>query len=170
MPETAAPKPIKFSATIFKIGINPLVDVPARSMNSLFKQAGRTKGPIPVFGTLNGKEFIQHVVRYQGEWRLYLNGVMRRSAKIDVGDKATVEFTYDGRPRIEPLHPKFEQALSKNKKARSVYDHLRPSRQKDINRYLNNLKSDAARERNIERVIAHLTGKKTDALYALMGR
>ena len=47
------------SAKIFEIGINPYVDVPKQILNYLFKQANKTKEPIPVKGKLNGKTFKQ---------------------------------------------------------------------------------------------------------------
>jgi hypothetical protein len=60
----------KFSATIYKIGINPVVDPPDGVMTAIFAAAGRRKGPIPVRGRLNGAEFVQTLVRYRGAWRL----------------------------------------------------------------------------------------------------
>ena len=62
----------RFSATIYKLGINPVVDPPERVVNAIFKQAGRTKGPIPVCGKVNGAEFHQTLVRYAGDRRLSL--------------------------------------------------------------------------------------------------
>ncbi len=79
-----------FSAKILKIGINPYVLVPATVLKVLFEQAGKDKGPIPIKGTLNEKPFIQHLVKYSGKWRLYLNTPMRKAAGIDVGDMAIV--------------------------------------------------------------------------------
>ncbi|HYM20095.1 MAG TPA: YdeI/OmpD-associated family protein [Candidatus Kapabacteria bacterium] len=163
-------KPIKFTAVIFKIGINPLVDIPDRAMNALFKQAGKNKGPIPVNGTVNGKDFIQHVVKYRGAWRLYLYGVMRRAAGIDVGDTAHVEFMVDTMPRIVTMHELFAKTLEKHPKAKSEFLRRTPSRQKDINRYLNSMKTEASLLRNIDRVIAHLSGKNPKVLSALMQR
>ncbi len=148
-----------FSATIFKLGINPCVDVPEKIMNELFKASGRTKGPIPVRGKLNGKEFTQTVVRYQGAWRLYLNTQMRLDAGIDVGDEAQVELEFDPEPRVVPMHPTLSRALAKNSEAKTAFEKLRPSHQKEILRYLNSLKSKESAARNVEKVIRQLLGK-----------
>ena len=54
----------KFRSKIYKIGINPVVDPPKRVLAEIFEQAGRDKGPIPVYGRLNGKAFIQTLVNF----------------------------------------------------------------------------------------------------------
>lgn len=150
----------KFSAQIFKIGINPYVFVPTIVLKWLFKEAGKMQSPIPVKGKLNGNNFIQTLVKYEGEWRLYLNTPMRKAAGIDVGDMAKVEIDYDSKPRIIPTHPKLKQAFSQNKKAKGVFNNLSPYRQKEIVRYINTLKTQESVNRNIEKVIKHLEGKE----------
>jgi len=55
-----------FSAEILKFGINPYVDIPEKILHDLFRQSGRTKGPLPVRGILNGNKFKQTIVKYQG--------------------------------------------------------------------------------------------------------
>ena len=63
-----------FTAKIFKVGVNPCVVVPDEVLKYLFREAGKDKGPIPVQGKLNGASFIQTVVKFRGDWRLYVNG------------------------------------------------------------------------------------------------
>lgn len=128
-------------------------------LKELFKQAGKTRGPIPVKGKLNGKPFTQTVVKFQGAWRLYLNTPMRQAAGIDEGDIAHVEMEFDNKPRLTPMHPQLKALLSKNKKLKTVFDKFPPYRQKEISRYLNNLKSAESVKKNMERVIQHLSGK-----------
>ena len=147
-----------FSAKIFKIGINPYVLLPGTVLSSIFKQAGKDKGAIPVRGTLNGHAFMQTLVKYSGKWRLYLNTPMRKAAGIDVGDTANVKIEYDPAPRVVPMHPKLKQALQQNKKARDAFKKLAPSRQKEILRYIVSLKSEASVTTNVERVIQNLLG------------
>jgi len=148
-----------FSSRIFKIDINPVVNIPQRVLKELFKQAGKTRGPIPVKGKLNGKRFTQTLVKFRGAWRLYLNTPMRKAAGIDEGDMARVEIDVDSKPRLTPMHPRLKAALAKSKKAKEVFEKLSPYRQKEISRYLNNLKSEESVAKNIEKVVAHLTGK-----------
>jgi hypothetical protein len=148
-----------FSSRIFKIDINPVVNVPQRVLKELFRRAGKTRGPIPVKGMLNGKRFTQTLVKFRGAWRLYLNTPMRKAAGIDEGDMARVEIDVDTKPRLTPMHPRLKAILAKNKKAKEVFEKLSPYRQKEISRYLNSLKTKESVKKNITRVVAHLTGK-----------
>jgi len=61
-------------------------DLPEPILKYLFKQANKTRVPIPVRGRLNGKPFKQTLVKYQGPWRLYLNTQMRKETKLGIGD------------------------------------------------------------------------------------
>lgn len=157
-----------FSAIISKIGINPYVSLPENVLSGLFKQADKTKGPIQVRGTVNGKRFKQTLVKYQGAWRLYINGEMRRAAEIDVGAEAHIKIEYDPLPRIELMPSKLWAALSKSKTAKVAFESLRPSRQKEILRYLNSMKTESSLERNIEKIIQHLLGEKPKGLHHLL--
>ncbi len=148
----------KFTARIYIIGVNPYVVPPVAVMKNLFKQSGREKGPIPVNGTLNGHQFLQTLVKYSGKWRLYLNTPMRKATNLDVGDIAEVIIEYDAEIRTVPMHPKLELALKKNKKAKTTFDKLTPSRQKEDRGYINFLKNEESVERNIARAIKFLSG------------
>ena len=149
-----------FSAKIFKIGINPYVLIPSSILKEISKQANKTKGPIPVYGELNGHSFIQTLVKYSGKWRLYLNGPMRKAAGIDVGDIAEGKMEFDPRPREIKMHPKLKTALKKNKKAKTIFSQLTPSRQKEIIRDISFLKSEEAVDKNVKRAIGFLSGKE----------
>ena len=149
-----------FSAKILQIGVNPYVLVPAVVLKALFEKAGKDKSPIPIKGTLNGNAFIQHLVKYSGKWRLYLNTPMRKAAGIDVGDMATVQIEFDLTPRTLEMHPKLKQALAKNKTANAAFIKLPPYYQKEIIRYINNLKTVASVDRNVVKAIDHLLGKQ----------
>ena len=109
-----------FSAKILKIGINPYVFVPEDILNSIFEQAGKNKGAIPIRGTVNGKPFMQTLVKYQGAWRLHINRIMREAAGVDVGDQVHIRLEFDPGPRVEPVPPKLRDALDKNKSARTA--------------------------------------------------
>lgn len=143
----------KITAKIHKLGINPCIDVPEVVARRLLQNAGKTSGSIPVRGTLNGKKFLQTIVKYRGAWRLYLNTEMRKDAGIGVGDTAKVIIAFDPKPRTVPMNKKLAAALSKNKRARDAFEKLPPSHQKAILRYLNWLKTDEAVERGVKKVI-----------------
>jgi len=149
----------KFSAKIFKIGINPCVVVPPRVLKFLFASAGKSKGPIPVKGKLNGAKYHQTIVKFSGKWRLYINFKMLQDSGLKNGDRAEVEIEFDSKPRTIPFHPDLKKALNQNPRAKASFEKLSPYRKKEIVRYIAHLKTEAARKKNIEKAIGHLEGK-----------
>lgn len=108
----------KFDAKIEIIGINPFVFLPEGVLETIFKQAGKDKGKIPVKIKIDGHEFTQTLIRYSGYWRLYLNTPMRKAARKEVGDTVSFEIEVDNTERKIPMHPKFRKALKENKEAK----------------------------------------------------
>ena len=159
-----------FFAKIFIINVNPYVLLPKKILNALLKEFGKNKGPIPVKGTINGKPFTQTLVRFQGAYRLYVNGIMIRATKVKVGDRAMFEIQIDKVPREVSQHPDFAKALAQNRKVQEAFSKFPQSRQKEINKYLNNIKSDAIRAKNIDKVVRYLKGEKVDYFVLLRNK
>lgn len=161
MPPSTVPK--RFSAVIVLVrgagpkAINPCVRVPAAIVTALRAESGRNQA-LPVRGTLQGKSFKANVVRYLGAWRLYLNGIMRRRAGVDTGDRVEVTLRHDPVPRREKTPRAFTAALARDRKAKAAFEALAPSRRKDIRRYLGNLKREATLRMNIDKVLHYLRG------------
>ena len=149
-----------FSAKIKIIGINPYVFVPSPVLTHIFQKAGKNKGAIPVKLKIGGNNFIQHLVKYSGRWRLYLNGPMRKTAGKEVGEMIDVQIDFDATPRTTAVHPRLKKAFRENKEAKKAFDKLSPSRQKEILKYINFLKSAESVDKNVQRAITHLTGSK----------
>lgn len=150
-----------FSAKIYIIGVNPFVLLPSDLLKHIFQKAGKDKGAIPVQLKIGGKDFIQNLVKYSGKWRLYLNGPMRKTVSKDVGDTIDIQIDFDPKPRTTPVHPKLKKAFKENAAAKKIFEKLSPSRQKEILRYINFLKSEESVDKNVQRAIAHLTGSKS---------
>ena len=148
----------KFKADIKIIGVNPFVFVPDKILKSIFKQAGKDKGPIPVRGTINSNPYKQTLVRYSGAWRLYINTTMLKNSPDHIGEKIVVEIEFDPEPRKINPHPKLLKALKENKDAKKVFEGLSPSRQNEIIRYISSLKSEETIIRNINKAIHFLKG------------
>ena len=151
---------IKFISTIDIIGINPFVFIPEKKLKAIFRQAGKTKGAIPVKGTINEKPFMQTLIKYKGEWRLYINTTMLKDSPKRIGEKIRVTVEFDAAERIVSMHPKLQEAFRQHLQAKAVFEKLAPSRQKEIMRYINHLKTDASVEKNIARAIGFLSGKE----------
>lgn len=74
-----------FSAKIYKIGINLVVDVP----DLITKQLKATKGYIPVKGFIENHSFEQTLCRVKGkDYLLYVNGLMLKGSGTKEGDLA----------------------------------------------------------------------------------
>lgn len=149
----------KFKTEIYIIGINPFVFVPDKILNDIFKQAGTDKGPIPVRGAVNDTGFQQTLVKYQGNWRLYINTTMLKNSPRRIGETVEITIEHDPTDRsIEP-HPKLAKALAQNTKAKAAFDSLSPSGQKEIVRYISRLKTEPSIDKNVQKAIAFLLGK-----------
>lgn len=149
-----------FNAKLEIIVGNPFVFIPSIILKELFQQANKNKGFIPVRGRINGKEYQQTLVKYSGEWRLYINLKMLKNSPRRIGEIIEVEIEFDPSDRTIKAHPKLTKALAKNKEAKDVFDRLSPSKQKEIVRYISNLKTEKSIDKNVIRAINFLLGKE----------
>lgn len=154
-------KSYTFQATIEIIGINPFVRIPEDILDAIFKQAAKDKGHIPVSGTVNNTAYQQTLLRYSGLWRLYINTTMLENSPKRIGELIKVTITYDTADRTVKPHPQFIKALENNLGAKQSFNKLAPSMQKEMIRYISNLKTEQTRSRIIDRAINYLLGKST---------
>jgi len=148
-----------FRAEIAIIGINPFVSVPEDILDAVFEQAGRSKSPIPITGSINGRPYQQTLVRYQGAWRLYINMIMLDNSPKRIGEMIDVTITYDPIARTITPHPALLKALSENEQAKAVFDTLSPSLRNEIIKYISNLKTEQSIRKNVQNAIDFLIGK-----------
>jgi hypothetical protein len=104
----------QFCAPIKIIGINPYVSVPEETLIYLFQRSGKEKGPIPVHGTVDGKPYLQNLLRYKGEWRLYINGQMLKNTTKHIGKVLEVSIEWDEVPRVQEIFTPWMVLLEKN--------------------------------------------------------
>ncbi len=151
-------KAMEFSAVIRKFGVNPYVNVP-KTVSDFFGH----QGYIAVKGFLNGFPIRSTLVPSKtGEYRLYINGEMRKKARVSVGDEINLTLELDAQPRFYPMPQKLKEALEMTPNAKVAWKSLSSSKKKEILRYLNWLKTPSAMERNTAKVIAYLLkGKET---------
>jgi hypothetical protein len=123
--------------------------------------------PLPVLVQINGQPdppwHINMMPIGDGTFYLYLHGDVRKASNTKVGDSVTVDVSFDEEYKNGPQHPMpewFSQALAKNKTAQQSWDNLTPSRQKEILRYFSWLKSDEAKQRNLEKALFVLSGNE----------
>lgn len=151
-----------FLSKITKAGINPCVTVSKK----ITSQLTATKGYIPVKGTIEGLFFQQTLCPIKGEgYRLYVNSPMMKSGNLQVGQIVAFVIEQDALERNKnvPMHPAFKKKLKENKLLDSFLQ-LSPSRQKEVNRYLNNLKTEEILMKNIDKMILVMKGKDTSQI------
>lgn len=111
-----------------------------------------------------------------GGWRLYINGIMAKAAGIKykgsitaiVGQEVTIKVVNNPKPIVYPMVAEFKKQLDGDPVANKAYEALTPGRKKEILRYFSFMKTKESLMKNIDRVMKHLKGEKTDALHPLM--
>lgn len=154
-------KLLKFNSDIKIIGINPYVFLPENVLLEIFKQSKKDKGHIPVCGTVNGQKFRQTLVKYKGEWRLYIYTTMLKDSPRRIGEEIIIEISYDPESRVIDMPISLQDALKADLYAKTIFDKLSPSKKSEIIKYLVRLKTNESRERNIQRIINYLHGKES---------
>lgn len=149
----------RYKAILQIIGVNPFVDVPQQIVKSVFQKAGKDRGPIPVYGEINGLGYHQTLVRFRGAWRLYINARMLKNSPKRIRELIQISLEFDSEDRTIKVHPALLKALAKNVLAKKSFNLLTPSRQNEINRYLHHIKSVESVDKNVAKVINHLQGK-----------
>lgn len=151
----------KFSPQLKIIDGNPYIFLPMKILEGIFLTSNQSKGTIPVRGTVNGKAYQQTLLRYKGDWRLYINMKMLKNSPRRIGEIIHVAIEFDPSDRNIKAHPKFIKALKDAPDAKAIFDRLSPSRQKEINRYILNLKTEKSRDKNVARAINFLLGHES---------
>jgi hypothetical protein len=155
---------LTFKGIIKIIGVNPYVLVSRKHARKI--KTGWRK-PLPVLVRVNDKPNeawrINLMPVGDGDFYLYLHEQVRKASNTKVGDYVKVELCFNAEYRNGPMHPvpaRFSKLLDENSAAKANWQKLPPSRQKEVLRYLANLKSDEAINRNIEKALNVLAGNE----------
>ena len=155
---------LRFRGKIRITGLNPYLHVSAARARTL--QAGWRRA-MPVLIRINGAPRSQPwrtnmMPVGDGAFFLYLQNTVRQASGTKVGDMVRAEVRFDTEYRSGPQHPMpawFRRPLRENRKAWATWQALIPSRKKEMLRYLAQLKSPAARKRNVARALRALMGQ-----------
>lgn len=154
--------PVKFNAIIEIREGNPYILVNKARALQIKKDWRR---PMPVRIRLNDMPAESWKINMmpvgEGSFYLYLHGDVRGPTNTKVGDKVAVSIEFDEQYKNGPQHEMpdwFAVALTNNHTARNNWEALPPSRQKEILRYFSWLKSDKAKERNLQKAVYVLSG------------
>lgn len=168
-------KLLKFMGKIYKIWMMRHVDVPDEIVRELQKQmsngAGgreaskstpknrRTMQPkyIPVVAMVNHKSAQTTLVPAGGgRFRMQINTVLRKAARVDAGDVAGIELRLDRSSRELPVPADLRAALKGHPKAAKAFEELPPGHKRQFIQWFDSAKSSEARKRRLERAIDHL--------------
>ena len=147
-------QPITFKATIYRIGINLVVDVPAKVTNKL----KATKGQIKVQGTVNGFPFHTTLMPVKDKpYLLYVNTPMLKGTGAVEAD--TVKFSLAQDLNHYEHHYPMPEILTRklrDEKLTDQFDQMTVSRKKDILKYLSYVKTEETMLKHISSLLQRL--------------
>jgi hypothetical protein len=144
---------VKFSTTMFQMGKNTGIEVPADVVCAL--DAGKRP---PVVVNVNGYEYRSTVAPMGGKYLLPFSADRREESGIQGGDAIDVELTLDTAPRTVDIPDELQSALNSSAAAAAAWDKLSYTHKKDHVRSVLDAKKAETRARRIAAVLARLEG------------
>jgi hypothetical protein len=144
---------VKFSTTMFQMGNNTGIEVPAEVVAAL--DAGKRP---PVVVNVNGYEYRSTVAPMGGKYLLPFSADRRRESGIQGGDAIDVKLTLDTAPRTVEIPDDLQSALNSSVTAAAAWDKLSYTHRKEHVRSVLDAKKAETRTRRIAAVVAKLEG------------
>lgn len=145
-----------FKTTIITAGKTATgICIPDEIIESL--NAGK-KPPIKV--TLNGYTYRSTVAVMGGKYMVGVNADVRKASGVNGGDTLTIEIELDTEQRTVELPADFKNALDKNPTAKSFFETISYSKQKNHITLIEQAKTEETRQKRIKKSIADLTANK----------
>jgi bacteriocin resistance YdeI/OmpD-like protein/uncharacterized protein DUF1905 len=144
---------VKFSTTMFQMGNNTGIEVPADVVAAL--DAGKRP---PVVVRVNGYEYRSTVAPMGGKYLLPFSADRRKESGIEGGDAIDVELTLDTAPRTVDIPDDLQSALDASPAAAAAWDKLSYTHKKEHARSVLDAKKPETRTRRIAAVVAKLEG------------
>jgi hypothetical protein len=144
---------VKFSTTMFQMGNNTGIEVPADVVAAL--DAGKRP---PVVVNVNGYEYRSTVAPMGGKYLLPFSADRRKESGIAGGDAIEVEVTLDTAPRTVEVPDDLQSALDASPAAAAAWEKLSYTYRKEHARSVVDAKKAETRARRIAAVVAKLEG------------
>jgi Bacteriocin-protection, YdeI or OmpD-Associated/Domain of unknown function (DUF1905) len=144
---------MKFSTTMFQMGNNTGIEVPADVVAAL--DAGRRP---PVVVNVNGYEYRSTIAPMGGKYLLPFSAERRKESGIQGGDAIDVELTVDTAQRTVEVPDDLRSALSASPAAAAAWEKLSYTHKKEHVRSVLGAKKAETRTRRIAAVVAKLLG------------
>jgi hypothetical protein len=143
---------MRFRTTILAAGKTAAgIEVPARIVEGL----GSSKVPL-VRVTINGFTYRSAVAVMGGKFMIGVSNDNRKAAGVAAGETVDVDLELDTAPRVLELPADFEKALSRDPKAKKVFEGLSNSKKQLLVLPVANGKTPETRQRNIDKAMAAL--------------
>jgi hypothetical protein len=107
--------------------------------------------------TIGGYTYRSSVAFHQGAFKIPLSAEHREAAGVAAGDEVEVELALDDQPRTVDVPPELAAAL--DDRTRAAFDALSFTNQQRIVLSVTGAKTEATRERRIEKAVAELREK-----------
>jgi len=144
---------MKFSTTMFQMGNNTGIEVPADVLAAL--DAGKRP---PVVVKVNGYEYRSTVAPMGGKYLLPFSADRRKESGIRGGDPIEVELTLDTAPRKVEVPDDLQAALDASPGAAAAWGELSYTHRKEHVRSVLDAKKPETRTRRIATILAKLGG------------
>jgi hypothetical protein len=108
----------------------------------------------PVRGTINGTPFRSTIAVYGGRYYLGINRRLRDEAGVAAGEKVVIELDRDDEPRVIDVPVEVAKALTV--RARSIFDALPYTHQREYVEWITEAKRDETRERRLAKMVEML--------------
>lgn len=152
-------KGITFLATIQQTGANTTgIPVPEEVLDAL--GAGRRP---PVHVTVNGHRYRSTVGSMGGQAMISLSAANRAQAQVAGGDVVDVTLVFDEEPRTVEVPAALAAALDGDADAKRAFEGLSPSRKRRYTLAVEGAKTDATRQRRIDKALAELRDLTADS-------
>jgi hypothetical protein len=120
------------------------------------------KGRVPVRATLNGFPIRSSIFAYSGIHYLIVNKQMREGAGLRAGDLVDVVMEVDTEPRSVQVPEDLQAALQTNQAARTYWEKLSYTHQREYVGYIDEAKKPVTRVRRIEKTLQMLAASQRE--------
>jgi hypothetical protein len=111
------------------------------------------KARAPVRGTINGQPFRSTVATYGGRYYLPVKRDLREAAGVAAGDAVVIELEADDQLRTVDPPAALADALAADPEARTAFDGLSFSHQREYAEWVAEAKREATRRRRVEQAV-----------------
>ena len=121
----------------------------------------RTRGRVPVRGTINGFPFRSSLMPMGGCHMMPVNRTLCTGARVEPGDIVDVVMERDVDERTVEAPPELQKELANNKKAQERWEKLSFTHKKEMANSISGAKQEATKKRRLAKVLQVLkTGAK----------